>query len=74
LELFEFLNEADRLVQLHPQIPKRINADLDLHDKNKKVLRLETDVVLRAGNAPSSRYRVSRHEAREPDRWPRGFG
>lgn len=40
-ELFELLQEADRLVRRHPIILQSIEADLDLHGKNKKVLRLE---------------------------------
>jgi IS5 family transposase len=40
-DLFEFLSEADRLVRRYPQLLKQIDADLDLHGKNKKAFRLE---------------------------------
>ena len=40
-DLFEFLGEVDHLVRRYPQILQQIDADLDLHGKNKKALRLD---------------------------------
>jgi len=42
-ELAAFLQEAHRLVEREPEILQRIEADLDLHGKRKKSLRLQDE-------------------------------
>lgn len=66
-ELFEFLNEADQLAYLHPQILKQINADLDLHGKNKKALRLEDELWRAAQSQPLPSIQESRAAVRAED-------
>jgi hypothetical protein len=38
--LNDFLNEIDQIARLEPLIVERIDEDLDLHAKKKKLLRL----------------------------------
>jgi hypothetical protein len=50
-QLNDFLNEIHRIALLEPSIVERIDEDLDLHAKKKKLLRL-ADAQFLAGQTP----------------------
>src|SRR5260370_4055833 len=50
-QLNDFLNEVHQIARLEPSIVERIDEDLDLHAKKKKVLRL-IDAQFLAGQTP----------------------
>jgi transposase, IS5 family len=50
-QLNDFLNEIHQIASLEPSIVERIDADLDLHAKKKKLLRL-ADAQFLAGQTP----------------------
>ena len=50
-QLNDFLNEVHQIARLEPSIVERIDEDLDLHAKKKKLLRL-IDAQFLAGQTP----------------------
>src|ERR1700724_401828 len=50
-QLNDFLNEVHQIARLEPSIVERIDEDLDLHAKKKKLLRL-ADAQFLAGQTP----------------------
>src|SRR6202048_4024197 len=50
-QLNDFLNEIHEIARLEPSIVERIDEDLDLHAKKKKLLRL-ADAQFLAGQTP----------------------
>jgi len=50
-QLNDFLNEIHQIVRMEPSIVERIDEDLDLHAKKKKLLRL-VDEQFQAGQTP----------------------
>jgi len=70
-QLNDFLNEVHQIARLEPCIVERIDEDLDLHAKKKKLLRL-ADAQFLASRSLSSRYlclpRPFREESMRPVR------
>src|SRR5271157_6207988 len=50
-QLNDFLNEIHQIVRMEPSVVERIDQDLDLHAKKKKLLRLVDEQFL-AGQTP----------------------